>query len=420
MEVSHTMTKKKNNKNSTNPSAKKSKKTQKKKNSQARKQTMQALSTPAPQPTLGSVGGQLGTIAGNFLSKIFGLGAYAMDKNTVYSGMCGDQVPVMHRMSDGFRFQHREYIADVSSSTTFTTTTYQINPGLSTTFPFLSAIAQNFQEYSFEGLVFEFKSTSATALNSTNTALGTVALCAQYRSDAVAFSDKQQLLNEMWAVDAKPSESFILPIECAPKENPFAVQYVRGAAVPSGQDTKMYDLAKLTVGTVGSQATAVVGELWASYDVILRKPQLSAGLDLYGLGAHYEATTGVSLSNYFGTSQVLKYDSMGLSFGASTVTFPLGLQGYFGFAMLYVGSTATVTVPNITWTNATAQIVSASSGDTLFTVPANTTSTRLPIYGAFYTSTPNLQVVMTLSGGGLPATISNFVFQVFQLPGSYV
>lgn len=166
----------------------------------ANRQVM-AMSQPPPPPTLGSVGGQLGTIAGNFLSKIFGLGAYKMKRNNVYNDMVSQQVPVMHSSSESVVFRHREYIADVSSSTTFTTTSYSVNPGLSATFPYLCNIAQNFQEYQFNGLVFEFKSTSADALNSTNTALGSVILAAQYRADAPLFVDKQQMLNEMWSVD---------------------------------------------------------------------------------------------------------------------------------------------------------------------------------------------------------------------------
>jgi hypothetical protein len=384
----------------------------------ANRQVM-AMSQPPPPPTLGSVGGQLGTIAGNFLSKIFGLGAYKMKRNNVYNDMISQQVPVMHSSSESVVFRHREYIADVSTSTTFTTTSYSINPGLSATFPYLSNIAQNFQEYQFNGLVFEFKSTSADALNSTNTALGSVILAAQYRADAPSFVDKQQMLNEMWSVDCKPSCDLLLPIECDPSENPFKVQYIRGASVPSGQDTKLYDIAKITVGTYGSQAVAVAGELWATYEVVLRKPQLSSALNLFGQGAHYESTTSISTSNYFGTSRTQYYDSIGVTFSSSAITFPLGTQGYYLISILWVGASTSVSAPSLTGSNATIATISVGTGDTILTVVSTTTNPRLPFTFIMYVSDPTKLPSVTFSSGTLPSSITNFVIQISQIPGSF-
>lgn len=380
----------------------------------------QVMMSPPPAPTLGSVGGQLGTIAGNFLSKIFGLGAYKLKRNNVYGDMLSSQVPVMHSSSESVVFRHREYIADVSSSTTFATTSYSINPGLSSTFPYLCNIAQNFQEYQFNGLVFEFKSTSADALNSTNTALGSVILASQYRGDAPAFVDKQQMLNEMWSIDAKPSCDMLLPIECDPSENPFRIQYVRGGAVPSGQDTKLYDIGKLTVGTYGSQATAVIGELWATYEVVLRKPQLSAGLNLFGEGAHYESTTGVSTSNYFGTTRTQYYDNIGLTFSATSITFPLETQGYYILSMMWVGGSTAVTAPSFSATNASVSVViDQATSDVAYTLPAGTTSARLPFTLIMYVSDPTKVPVFTFSSGTLPTSVTSYSLQVAQISGAF-
>lgn len=70
---------------------------------------------------------------------------------------------------------HREYIADIVTGPdagSFSYVTYSINPGSTNLFPWLSNIAQNFESYKMLGLVFEYKSMSADALNSVNTALG--------------------------------------------------------------------------------------------------------------------------------------------------------------------------------------------------------------------------------------------------------
>lgn len=228
--------------------------------------------------------GNLGALAGNGLSKFLGMGAYKISRNSVFDEITKGQVPFMHSSSETVIFRHREYITDISSSVGFATQTYDINPGLNASFPFLSSIARNFQQYELKGLVYEFRSTSADALNSTNTALGSVIMASQYDVNDAAFTDKTTMLNEMWSASAKPSETFILPIECDPSQNPLPLLYVRGAT-PSTGDLRLYDHAKLTVATYGSQAVAVIGELWATYEVVLRKPVMTSFDDQYDQSA---------------------------------------------------------------------------------------------------------------------------------------
>lgn len=359
-------------------------------------------------------GKHFGDIAGAGVSKIFGQGAYKIKQNTIYGDMCSG-VPVMHSASESVVFRHREYIADVSSSSTFVTTSYSVNPGLAATFPFLAAIAQNFQEYEFRGLVFEFKSTSADALNSTNTALGTIILAAQYRADAPAFVDKQQMLNEMWATDSKPAENNLLPIECDPSENPFKVQYVRAGAITSG-DIKMYDLCNLVVGSYGSQAQAVVGELWCSYDIILRKPLLTSGLSLNGETALYTATSfgsGAFLGTVASRTRVL--DSIGLliSNDGTQCIYPYGTEGVFLMYIQWVGTSAAYTAPSFTYTNCTSVFsrVSPSSGVD--------SAKNCDVLVAINIPDPTVEASFVLSSGSLPTSIGQITFLVTQVNDSF-
>ncbi len=361
----------------------------------------------APRPprfvkAMSDAGYAVGHKIGSVLGGVFGMGAYKLRQNSVMDSI-SQQVPFMHSASESVVFRHREYIADVSSSTSFSVVTYAVNPGLAATFPYLSAIAQNFQEYEFRGLVFEFKSLSADALNSTNTALGSIALAVQYRADASAFIDKQQLLNEMWAVDGKPSIDILLPVECAPVENPLKMQYVRGAAVPSGQDTKLYDLAKLSVASYGSQAVAVVGELWATYEVVLRKPQLSSGLNIYGLSAHYYSVDKLSDGNPFIGASV-RSDSIGLTVTATTIAFPVGTQGLYLIAASWdgTGTAVSVVLPTLGITPSSSSIAPVPMADGTFklTAPQPSTSNKALtlVYFARITD-PTVVTTLTFSGG---------------------
>jgi len=295
-----------------------------------------------------SLGKSVGSWLGSGIGKIFGSGAYKMSQNSLWSTT--DQCPVMHSTSETVVLRHREYITDVNSSVTFANTEFALNPGLPGTFPFLSTIASNFQEYNFRGLVFEFKSTSADALNSTNTALGTVAMAVQYRAGASSFTNKQQVLNEMWSADSKPAESFFMPVECSPAECPMDIQYVRTGALGNNDDIKFYDLGKLSLSTVGSQAASVVGELWASYEVALRKPILggSIGIDIpSALLFRSGVTGGIPL----GTDTLeMGINSVGVTFPSSTIIrFPVGSTYKYLVSVQWLGAVgSTYVIPTFT------------------------------------------------------------------------
>jgi hypothetical protein len=221
-----------------------------------------------------------------------GSGAYKIKTNSLFK--TGSQVPIMHSSDTSIRFCHREYLGEISSSVAYARQkSYSVNPGLATSFPFLAGIASHFQEYRFNGLIYHFKSTGATALvNGTNTAMGSIMMVAQYRADAALPSGKLELLNEAWSEECKTSDDMNLYIECDPRENPLGIQYIRTESnVANAQDQKFYDLCSITVASNGSQGANVVGEMWVSYDVSLKKPCIAnAAGALAGNCAHYYGT----------------------------------------------------------------------------------------------------------------------------------
>jgi len=163
---------------------------------------------------------------------------------------------------DVVRIAHREYIADVTTTlATFETRVFKINPGVATTFPWLSNIAANFEKYRFRKLKFCYYSSVAT------TTAGSVMLAIDLDTLDAPPASKQQMLQMQRVVRANVWEeccSFI----------PEAVPelYIRTGAVPVGADAKTYDAGQLIIGTVGTTA-ATIGEAWFEYDVELHTPQ---------------------------------------------------------------------------------------------------------------------------------------------------
>lgn len=359
--------------------------------------------------------GKYSDAAGHIFDVLIGAGGYRVKKNSLTNR---SQVPSMHSIKDGFRIRHREYLGDVSSSIAFTNTVYNVNPGLDETFPWLSAIAQNFDQYEIKGMIVEFKSTSANALNSTNTALGTMILCAEYDSADSTYVNKQQMENSMYACSTKPSESMIMPIECDPRQNPIGNLYTRSGAVPSGKDSRLYDLCNFQIASVGSQAAAVVGELWISYDIILRKPQMSSGLGL-ALDSYHLQMTNAAGDNPLGTARTELFDTYGITATNVALTMMQGHSGIHKLTYNVTGDSVAVTSPIVTYTNAAEVLVynNSASGH----VQSGGTTTLFQFESVFRITDPSLPVVITFGvAGTLPTSPGVSDCSISQLNGDYV
>lgn len=234
------------------------------------------------------LGSKLGSSAGRAIAKVIGHGDYHVTNSNIRNTLIppGDSPPQFSNVSNReVRIQHREYIQDVLSASGSTPTVFDtsngpfpINPGETKTFPWLSSVAGNFECYRLNGMLFEFKTTSADALNSTNTALGTVVMATSYNAANKTFLSKQQMENYEYAQSCKPSESMCHYIECAKSLNPLSELYVRIGDIPSGQSPQLYDVGYFNIATVGMQAANVnLGELWVTYDITLFKPKLAVG-----------------------------------------------------------------------------------------------------------------------------------------------
>nr|QKV51320.1 putative capsid protein [Crucivirus sp.] len=233
----------------------------------------------------GALGGPAGAAIGNFLGgklghlveHVTGFGDYSISSNSILQGGLSPPQVINSIDKGGVIVRHREYIRDIPATVDFTSLKFPLNPGQASTFPWLSQMAANFEQYRFRGLLFEYISTSSDAIlsSSTSTALGTVSIATDYDVLDIAYTDKRTMLNAEFSTSSKPSMTFIHPIECKKSISPMALQYIRTTLnFPANSDARMYDLANTFVATEGMQAAAGnVGELWVTYEVELYKQQ---------------------------------------------------------------------------------------------------------------------------------------------------
>jgi len=278
---------------------------------------------------IGSVGGaMLGNVLGAGVSYITGNGDYRVSRNSLALSP-NATVPSMHKANQTITVRHKEYLGPISGSTSFQIQkTYSINPGLAGTFPWLSGIAEQYEQYSIKGMVFQYVPTSGS-FTGNSSALGVVMMQTAYRATEDPPQDKQELLNEYWSTEVVANCGTIHPIECNPKENPFQVHYVRSEVSPPGE-ILMYDMAKTFVATQGMDNTGVVGDLWVTYEIELKKPIIRSNA-IIDDGKHYIAKYQAiaTPTNFFGTNQTELVDGpLKVSANGRTVTLPAGENDY--------------------------------------------------------------------------------------------
>ena len=238
-----------------------------------------ALGSALGGPAGGGIGKFLGGKLGHLIESVTGFGDYQVESNTVLQG--GMSVPqVVNSMNKGTVIvRHREYIGNILSSINFSVQSYLIQPGLASTFPWLSQQATAYEQYRVRGMLFEFVSTSSDAVLSTavSSALGSVIMMTEYDVADDPPTSKRQMLNSEFACSTKPSLSAIHPIECKRELSAQDILYTRGSiAVPSGFDQRLYDFARFNIATEGMQANGgILGELWVTYEMEFLKPQFA-------------------------------------------------------------------------------------------------------------------------------------------------
>lgn len=217
-----------------------------------------------------------GAWLGNKLGTILGLGQYQVTQNSIIHE--GQSPAMMHSTEDTIVVRHREYVGDVYSGVggAFTVQSFQLQPGLNATFEWLAPIANQYQEWIPHGIVMEFKSNSGDVVSGSSSELGMVMMATDYNSfGANPFTNKTQMLNTVYSTNAKITESFYHPIECAPFRNVMDRLFVRAGSVPSNQPPQLYDLGTFAIASQGCQGDGQnLGELWMTYEIGLSKASL--------------------------------------------------------------------------------------------------------------------------------------------------
>jgi hypothetical protein len=329
----------------------------------------------------------------------------------------------MHKNAQSVRIMHKEFLGTIEGSPGFTVQKeLTLNPGLVTTFPWLSKLSSSFLQYEIKGMMFHYVPTSGNFVSS-SPALGAVMIQTSYRSNEPAPTSKSEMLNEYWSSESVPSEPFHHAIECDPKENPFQVHYVRGGAPPAGDSPLLYDIGRTYVATEGMAGVSIVGDLWVTYDIELKKPVVASDV-LIGSAVsarlHVPTSAGPLSDRLAGVTSGAFLGTPGFTYIDSTITIGKELVGDY-YILVVISKGAGFSVTN--WANPASVTgcitIPWNPEQPMNRVTYNTTvsgTATYIAYGVAVRKTSNTAVATVTIPDTTPtigSTLDNVVFSVF-------
>lgn len=319
-----------------------------------------------------------------------GKGKYFQNQNDLINSVknrSSGSIPMFsskHDETGELTISHREYIRDIygnSENEPFHNQGIDLNPGLEASFPWLSQVAQNFEEYDFKQLIFTYRSTIAD-VSSNNGQVGTVIATTNYNPSENIFPNKSMMMGYAHTMSQKTTEALMHGVECDPKKlSGSSGKYVRSQGLDPNQDVKTYDHGKFQLAianTPNDIADNTIGELWVSYTVKLRKPKyhtkegFGISRDIFRnadwLGSYNRSNIlsggllrGVHNSIGCDVFQPLKDDGSGdVQKGTLTVQFPAHYAGNLEITLRLV-AWENGFAETKTWDNPTAAVTTAGN-----------------------------------------------------------
>ena len=222
--------------------------------------------------------------------RLGGWGSYADSKRNVLingGSSTGWQPPMFASPSDTgvMRISHKDIIGTVyaPADTGFHTQTYDINPGLEATFPWLAQLAANFEEYVLVQCIFSFQSLVSDFQTSTGVT-GQIIGAPQYDPHKPDFESYQEMLAAHGSQSCMANQHLEIGIECDPRKLAGAPgKFIRCTGLDKDRDVKDFDHGKFVMGfnqfpeKLQNQS---IGLLHVSYTVTIRRPNITSGRGL--------------------------------------------------------------------------------------------------------------------------------------------
>lgn len=222
------------------------------------------------------------------LAKYIGRGMYS-GGDSVGNGLISGSASTMPRMRNlndetgTLVVSHRERLSDVfaPADSGFHQDVFTVSPGIEKTFPWLSQIAANYEEYELMQCVFEYDGHSLVGINDTLEVQGSLCMATQMNVKDKAFRDRHEMERFPHASKCAQHGSMAHGVECDPRKiTGDGHRYIRMGGLAKDEDARDFDHAKFTLGQYNTPTELFgkeIGQLFVFYTVKLIKPKISSG-----------------------------------------------------------------------------------------------------------------------------------------------
>lgn len=207
---------------------------------------------------------------------------------------------------------HGEYLQDLAvtfNQSVMNTITYNINPALQDSFPWLGAIGGNWEYYEIDNMTFEYSPIISTLTN------GDVSMVINYDSQAAPFTSVEQFLT--YAGGKSGNLYTRMEMQFSPRDEAKRRYYCRTGPQPSDTDIREYDVGNFQVridnAPINVTNTITYGRLLVKYAVRFFVPSTS---QTAGGMMTYNVPTGIT-----GLTRTANYGNVGIDYTSPTVAF---------------------------------------------------------------------------------------------------
>ena len=196
---------------------------------------------------------------------------------------------ISSRSAHSVRIRHKELLGSVDATDDFTITgRYNINPGLSDTFPWLSREARGYERYKFHALRLCYRTRTSTDTS------GSIMLACDYDGDAETPLSDQQMGSFQGSVEDSPWKDIIFTADTKALLGGYTDKYIRSFDESSAFNHRSTDGGILYVGASGGPSLPLaVGKLWVEYDVTLITPHVKpASAEVHDHQKMFTSATG--------------------------------------------------------------------------------------------------------------------------------
>lgn len=228
------------------------------------------------------------------LARATGIGAYTVGgrrkANALIDNGAGraPMVPMFAPESDtgSVTVSYRMFVKDIfapgtsgvaGSAKGFSVSTLDINPGLEGSFPWLSQVAANYEQYQMHQLIYTFVS-SVSSFETDTGVTGDILMLHQQNEEDKVPTEAWMMKNTHGVISGQVIDNLLCGIECDPLKTAGDDQkFVRYQGIDDSKDKSKYDKGRLCIATANCPdqlAGNKIGELWCSYTVTLSIPKV--------------------------------------------------------------------------------------------------------------------------------------------------